>query len=85
MESVTISVSGMTCGHCVSAVQKALATVPGLTVDEVAIGSARVTLDPALTSLAVAEAAIEAAGYDVVKGRLLNIMADTKAVSKSDA
>jgi copper chaperone len=79
MASVTIAINGMSCGHCVAAVSKALAAVPGVTVEAVQIGSATVAIDPALGSLAAAEAAIDAAGYDVVKGRVLNIaMADTR-------
>jgi copper chaperone CopZ len=69
----TIKISGMSCSHCVAAVQKALAAVPGVTVREVGIGTARVGIDPAVGSLASAESAIDAAGYDVVKGRVLNV------------
>jgi copper chaperone len=79
MASVTIAINGMSCGHCVAAVSKALAAVPGVTAEAVQIGSATVTIDPALGSLSAAEAAIDTAGYDVVKGRVLNIaMADTR-------
>jgi copper chaperone len=79
MASVTIAINGMSCGHCVAAVSKALAAVPGVTVESVQIGSATVAIDPALGSLSAAEAAIDTAGYDVVKGRVLNIaMADTR-------
>ncbi|MHB1529537.1 MAG: CopZ family metallochaperone [Acidiferrobacteraceae bacterium] len=30
MESITLRISGMTCGHCVNAVTKALQSVPGV-------------------------------------------------------
>jgi copper chaperone CopZ len=69
----TIQINGMSCAHCVAAVKKALTAVPGVTVREVAIGRAVVTLDPAGGSLAAVEAAIDDAGYDVVTGRVLNI------------
>jgi copper chaperone CopZ len=69
----SIQINGMSCAHCVAAVQKALMAVPGVTVREVAIGRAVVTLDAAGGSLAAVEAAIEHAGYDVVTGRVLNI------------
>jgi copper chaperone CopZ len=69
----TIQINGMSCAHCVAAVQKALTAVPGVTVREVAIGRAVVTLDAAGGSLAAVEAAIDHAGYDVVTGRVLNI------------
>ena len=79
MASVTIAINGMSCGHCVAAVSKALAAVPGVMVEAVQIGSATIAIDPAAGSLAAAEAAIDGAGYDVVKGRVLNIaMADTR-------
>ena len=38
---VTLSIAGMTCGHCVAAVQEALEGVPGLAASRVAIGSAQ--------------------------------------------
>jgi copper chaperone len=85
MTTTTININGMTCSHCVAAVQKALAAVPGLKVDAVTIGSASVTIDPSTGSLAAAEAAIDDAGYDVVKGRVLNITSPDKSASKSDA
>ena len=85
MESATIGINGMSCGHCVAAVSKALAAVPGVTVDAVTIGSATIAIDPALGSLAAAEAAIDAAGYDIAKGRVLNIAMAEKHDAKSDA
>lgn len=68
----TISISGMSCGHCVTAVRKALQSVPGVTITAVTIGSAAVEHESA-AMLAMAEAAIADAGYDVVKGRTLNV------------
>ena len=85
MGTVTIEINGMSCGHCVAAVQKALAEVHGVTVESVQIGSATVVLDPALTTRSAVEAAIGAAGYDMVSGRVLNISAEAKADAKSDA
>ncbi len=72
MESKTITISGMSCGHCVTAVTKALTAVPGVTVQAVRIGSATVELD-SVAALTSAEAAIDEAGFDVVKGRTLNV------------
>ena len=72
MESKTITISGMSCGHCVTAVTKALTEVPGVTVQDVQIGSATVELESA-AALTAAEAAIGEAGYDVVTGRTLNV------------
>ncbi|MFN8059410.1 MAG: cation transporter [Vicinamibacterales bacterium] len=63
MTTLTMSVDGMSCGHCVARVTKTLAEVPGVTVEQVTIGRAVVTLDPAR---AKAEAIVERlndAGY----------------------
>ena len=65
MESVTMQISGMSCGHCVARVQKALAGLDGVSVDQVAIGEARVQIDPARRSPADLARAVEAAGYTV--------------------
>jgi copper chaperone CopZ len=58
MRNITIAISGMSCGHCLNAVNKALAAVPGITVKAVQIGRAPDAAGPA-------QAAIEAAGYKV--------------------
>ncbi len=72
MDTTTITISGMSCGHCETAVRKALAGVAGVTVHDVKIGAATITVETPAT-LAAAEAAIADAGYDVVKGRTLNV------------
>ena len=83
MDTTTINISGMSCGHCVAAVQKALAAVPGVSVLDVKIGSASIAIDPATNSLAAAQAAIDAAGYDVVSPRVLNVAAKQKRDEKN--
>ena len=65
MENVTLRISGMSCGHCVSHVQKALASLDGVTVDSVTIGEAHVQLDPARRTAADLTRAVEGAGYKV--------------------
>nr|WP_141778197.1 heavy-metal-associated domain-containing protein [Phycicoccus sp. SLBN-51] len=48
MSTQTFSVTGMTCGHCVSAVTSELQEIPGVTdvaVDLVAGGTSTVTVD----------------------------------------
>jgi copper chaperone len=72
MDATTITISGMSCGHCVTAVRKALAGVAGVEVQDVQIGTATVGVDSPAT-LAAATTAIEDAGYDVVTGRTLNV------------
>ena len=63
MEQAKLQVSNMSCGHCVSRVQKALASLTGVTVKAVKVGEAEVEFDPTLQSLAAVTAALDAAGY----------------------
>ena len=68
--NTTITISGMTCGHCVSSVKEELAEVPGVesvTVDLNAGGVSPVIIESTreLTSEEIA-AAVEEAGYTVV-------------------
>jgi copper chaperone len=65
MEQMTLQIDGMSCGHCVSRVQKALARVEGVHVDQVDIGSARVSYEPSKVSLVQIREAVEDAGYEV--------------------
>jgi copper chaperone CopZ len=65
MQIITITISGMSCGHCLNAVNQALAAVPGVTVKSVQIGRAELLVSGALNAAGPAQAAIEAAGYKV--------------------
>lgn len=65
MERVTIAIEGMSCGHCVGAVKRALESVKGVQVEQVSIGRATVSLDPATTTDAQLTEAIEDEGYTV--------------------
>jgi copper chaperone len=61
---VTLAVSGMSCGHCVTAVTEALSRLPGVTVTRVAVGAAAVTLDSSAASVEGVVEAIREAGYE---------------------
>jgi copper chaperone len=63
----TISVSGMTCGHCVSAVTMELSLLPSVTEVDVDLetGQVTVTSDAALDQAQLATA-IDEAGYELV-------------------
>ena len=61
----TLTISGMSCGHCVAAVRHALDGVEGAEVEEVRIGEARVAYDPARTDRAALAAALAEEGYPV--------------------
>lgn len=65
MERVTMKIDGMTCGHCVAQVTKALKDVDGVTVEQVKVGTAMVSFDPDSTSEGRITQAIEDQGYAV--------------------
>ena len=65
--NVSLSISGMNCGHCVKALSAELERVPGLSALSVGVGSASFqvgSLDEAAVRLTVAEA-----GFEVVELR----------------
>lgn len=66
--TTTLAIDGMTCGHCVQAVTKALSAVPGVKVRSVAVGSAVIEATDGLTT-GRAVAALDAAGYPAKVGR----------------
>lgn len=63
MEQTTIAIQGMSCGHCVAAVNGALHRLDGVEVQEVKIGSATVAYDPAAVTPEQISAAIADEGY----------------------
>ena len=65
----TLKVQGMSCNHCKMAVEKALKNLSGVTGAEVDLtaGLVRVTYDPGAANREKIEAAIDHAGYKVVK------------------
>ncbi|MDT2006956.1 heavy-metal-associated domain-containing protein [Rhodococcus opacus] len=65
MTVTTYKVAGMTCGHCVSRVEAAVGSVPGVTGVEVDLAAGTVTTAGAPSDRAVAQAVSEA-GYDLV-------------------
>ncbi len=66
MDRLTMKIDGMTCGHCVSSVDKALKKIDGVTVEKVAVGSATVSYDPTAVSEARIAEAVSDEGYSVV-------------------
>jgi len=63
MERIRLEIAGMSCGHCVTAVRTELAKLQGVQVEQVAVGSATVSLDPAKTSANQLVDAVAEAGY----------------------
>lgn len=67
-EHVTLTVEGMSCGHCKNAVEKAVRGLPGVMAAEVDLSakSLKVDFDSAKTSLQDIKTAVEDAGYTIV-------------------
>ena len=63
MTPATLDIQGMTCGHCLNAVSRALAALPGVEIESVRIGHAAVRFDESVTGPAQLEAAVTDAGY----------------------
>lgn len=66
MKTQELKIEGMTCGHCVMSVQKELGKIPGVKVEKVEIGSAKVQFDETKVNPAMLANAINEAGYKVV-------------------
>jgi mercuric transport protein len=64
-ERVALAITGMTCGHCVAAVKKALAAVPGVEAVEVTLSPPRaaVAYDSSRTTVDMLTKATEGEGY----------------------
>ncbi len=66
MKTIALTVTGMTCGHCVMAVKKGLSAVPGVSDVVVTLDPPRavVAYDPAKAGAERLAAAVREAGYD---------------------
>lgn len=67
MENVTLSVQGMSCGHCVKAVEGGVGELNGVISVEVSLEDAKVTVafDPSQVTVEDIKEAIDDQGYDV--------------------
>lgn len=63
MQHLTLHIEGMSCGHCLNAVNRALTEVPGVEVESVRMGRAELRYDDRRTDPARIEAAVADAGY----------------------
>jgi copper chaperone len=63
MERLNLMIEGMTCEHCVRAVRGRLEQTPGVTVNDVQVGSAALDFDPSKTNIDDIEEAIADEGY----------------------
>lgn len=66
MSTVTVTVSGMTCGHCASSVREEVGSIPGVTAVDVDLASGKVTIDSErLVEAGAIQSAVEGAGYQL--------------------
>ena len=65
MKTLSLTIEGMSCGHCLNAVNRSLALLRGVAVQSVVLGRATVSYDPAAIGAGEISAAVEAAGYRV--------------------
>lgn len=63
MRQATLHIKGMSCGHCLSAVNRALSAVPGVQVDAISIGHADVSYHESTTRPSQLAEAVTGAGY----------------------
>ncbi|MBF0556416.1 MAG: heavy-metal-associated domain-containing protein [Nitrospirae bacterium] len=65
MSEIKLTIGGMSCGHCVGRVKKAIDALNGVEASAVEIGSAVVRINDAKTTQKAVEEAIKGAGYEV--------------------
>jgi Cu+-exporting ATPase len=63
MRQAALYIEGMSCGHCLNAVNRALSAVPGVRIDAIRLGRADVSYDERTTDPSQLEAAVAEAGY----------------------
>lgn len=66
MRKLTLHITGMSCGHCLHAVNEALASQPGVQLESLRMGRAVVRYDEQTIDPAAIEAVIAGAGYPAV-------------------
>jgi copper chaperone len=63
MTSLTLHITGMSCGHCLNAVRNALSSAAGVAVRSVQMGRAELDYDPVVTTPAQIADLVTEAGY----------------------
>lgn len=63
MNTLKLTIDGMSCGHCLNRVQKALATLPGIHIESVQIGQATLHYDPAQYAAEAIAEVVSKSGY----------------------
>lgn len=65
MEAVHLNIEGMTCEHCVRAIDGRLRKTPGVEVERVVVGAVDIRYDPARISMEEISEVISDEGYTV--------------------
>lgn len=66
MSTTTVTVTGMSCGHCATSVREELTEIPGVRAVDVDLASGNVTIDSdAVVGADAIRTAIEDAGYQL--------------------
>jgi len=65
-ETAHLKITGMSCGHCVAAVERALDRLPGVSGRKVKVGSAEVQYEPERVGLDQIRKVIADEGYEAV-------------------
>jgi copper chaperone len=68
MKQLVLQITGMSCGHCLHAVDEALASHAGIRVESLRIGEAVLQYDEEITSPAAIQATVATAGYSASIG-----------------
>ena len=63
MNTLKLTIDGMSCGHCLNRVQQALGTPPGINVTSVQIGQASLEYDPGQYAPEAIAEVVTKAGY----------------------
>ncbi len=66
MKDLTLDIEGMSCNHCLNAVNGALRKVPGVEITSVRIGRADLRYDETVTSPEAIASAVTEEGYRAV-------------------
>lgn len=66
MKNIVLKVEGMSCGHCVSAIEKALKDIGADGTVDLEASRVEVRYDEAILDLNAIKEAIENQGYDVI-------------------
>ena len=66
MSTRTVTVSGMSCGHCATSVREEISEIPGVRAVDVDVASGSVTIDSDnVVETAAIRTAVEDAGYQL--------------------